>query len=120
MANASANVTDHLLSISRHLAETSQRSADTLETLGTLNLIFYACPAYWFYFAANSSHTLLTTQEEFKNMGGVIGQSGKLLAKYGRRELTDKVLVFFAFAFFMACVLYIIKKWLFWLPNALW
>jgi hypothetical protein len=34
MANASANVTDHLLSISRHLAETSQRSADTLETLG--------------------------------------------------------------------------------------
>jgi len=62
---------------------------------------------------ANSSSTLHSTQEEFKNMGGVISQSGKLLAKYGRRELTDKVLVFFAFAFFMACVLYIIKKRLF-------
>ncbi|CAB3378839.1 Hypothetical predicted protein [Cloeon dipterum] len=95
MANASANVTDHLLSISRHLAETNQRSADTLENL------------------ANSSYTLHSTQEEFKNMGGVINQSGKLLAKYGRRELTDKVIVFFAFAFFMACVLYIIKKRLF-------
>lgn len=46
MANASANVTDHLLSISRHLAETSQRSADTLETLGTRILIFYVCPSY--------------------------------------------------------------------------
>ena len=78
------------------------------------NLAFKAvCTANKCVFTANSSHTLTTTQEEFKNMGGVIGQSGKLLAKYGRRELTDKVLVFFAFAFFMACVLYIIKKRLF-------
>lgn len=33
LANMSNQVTDKLLSISRHLAETNQRSADTLETL---------------------------------------------------------------------------------------
>jgi protein transport protein SEC20 len=45
--------------------------------------------------------------------GSVIDQSGKLLAKYGRREFTDKVLLLFAFAFFLACVLYIVQKRLF-------
>lgn len=33
LTNASSQVTDKLLSISRHLAETTQRSADTLDTL---------------------------------------------------------------------------------------
>lgn len=33
LTNASSQLTDKLLSISRHLAETSQRSADTLDTL---------------------------------------------------------------------------------------
>lgn len=44
---------------------------------------------------------------------GVISQSGKLLDKYGRRDLTDKILMFFAFAFFLSCVVYIIQKRLF-------
>lgn len=34
LVKMSSDVTEQLLSISRHLAETSQRSADTLETLG--------------------------------------------------------------------------------------
>lgn len=33
LANASSQVSDKLLSIARHLAETTQRSADTLDTL---------------------------------------------------------------------------------------
>lgn len=33
IANSSSHLSDKLLSISRHLAETTQRSADTLDTL---------------------------------------------------------------------------------------
>lgn len=95
MAKMSSNVTDQLLSISRQLAETTQRSAVTLETLVT------------------SSDSVTGAQEELKFTSGAISQSGKLLAKYGRREFTDKILMFFAFAFFIACVIYIVQKRLF-------
>lgn len=95
MAKMSSNVTDQLLSISRQLAETTQRSAVTLESLVT------------------SSDSVTGTQEELKFTSGAISQSGKLLAKYGRREFTDKILMFFAFAFFLACVIYIVQKRLF-------
>ncbi|XP_060528151.1 vesicle transport protein SEC20 [Cylas formicarius] len=95
MVKMSANVTDQLLSISRQLAETTKQSAHTLDTLLT------------------SSDTVLGTQDELRMTSGAIGRSGKLLNKYGRRELTDKVLVFFAFSFFAACVVYIVQKRLF-------
>lgn len=84
--------TDHLASISRQLAATVQRSAETVEEL------------------AISSQTVSETQGEFNEMGSVIGQSRKLITKYGRRETTDRVLIFFAFAFFFACVFYILRK----------
>ncbi|KAG8224246.1 hypothetical protein J437_LFUL001625 [Ladona fulva] len=100
----SSEVTENLLSISRHLAETTQRSANTLETLVLL------IP---FVFLVNSSTAVHSTRDEFSNMGSLLGQSRKLLTKYGRRECTDKVLILFAFAFFLACVVYIIKKRLF-------
>lgn len=64
-------------------------------------------------FAANSSTSVHSTRDELLTTSSVIQQSGTLLAKYGRRELTDKVLLFFAFAFFFACVLYIVHKRLF-------
>ncbi|XP_057671546.1 vesicle transport protein SEC20 [Diorhabda carinulata] len=95
MATISSNVTDQLLSISRQLADTTNKSAVTLETL------------------ASSSDSVTGTQQELKVTSGVIGQSGKLLAKYGRREFTDKILMCFAFAFFIACVVYIVQKRLF-------
>lgn len=95
MANMSSQVTDQLLSISRQLAETTDRSAKTLETL------------------VISSDNVTGTQEELKLTAGTINQSGKLLAKYGRREFTDKILMFFAFAFFIVCVIYIVKKRIF-------
>ena len=50
------------------------------------------------------------THEEFKSMGGHIHISKKLITKYGRRELTDKLLIFIALVFFFATVLYILKR----------
>lgn len=95
LANASSGVTDKLLSISRQLAETTQKSADTLDTLLT------------------SSDKVSGTKNELEHQQQVIVQSGKLLGKYGRREVTDKVLLVLAFAFFLACVFYILQKRLF-------
>ena len=40
LVKMSSDVTEQLLSISRHLAETTQRSADTLETLGMAHCCF--------------------------------------------------------------------------------
>lgn len=95
LARMNSSLTDQLLSISRQLADTTKRSADTLDALTV------------------SSDSVTGTQEELKATSETIGQSGKLLAKYGRREFTDKVLMFFAFSFFGACVVYIVQKRLF-------
>ena len=87
-----SSTTDSLTAISRQLAATVERSAATVDEL------------------AASSATVVDTKDEFKNMGAVIGQSRKLITKYGRRETTDRVLIFFAFCFFFAVVFYILRK----------
>ncbi|GAB0090938.1 Sec20 [Sergentomyia squamirostris] len=89
------SVTEKMFSISRHLSETTQKSAATLDTL------------------IASSSTVEGTRDELQNTGGTISQSGKLLNKYGRRECTDKIVLLFAFIFFLACVFYIVQKRLF-------
>ncbi|XP_055610103.1 vesicle transport protein SEC20 [Uranotaenia lowii] len=89
------SVTDRMRSISQQLSETTQKSAATLDTL------------------ISSSGSIEGTRDELLNTAGTISQSGKLLKKYGRRECTDKILLFFAFAFFLACVFYIMQKRLF-------
>ncbi|XP_041976984.1 vesicle transport protein SEC20 [Aricia agestis] len=95
MLKMSSGVTEQLLSISRQLAATTQRSQDTLDNL------------------VSSSTTVHGTQSELLNTGSTIQQSSKLLKKYGRREFTDKVIMFFAFLFFLAVCLYIVQKRLF-------
>lgn len=95
LVKMNSSITDQLLSISRQLADTTKRSADTLDALTV------------------SSDSVVGTQEELRATSGAISQSGKLLAKYGRREFTDKILMFFAFSFFVACVIYIVQKRLF-------
>ena len=40
LVKMSSDVTEQLLSISRHMAETTQRSSDTLETLGIAHCYF--------------------------------------------------------------------------------
>lgn len=89
------SVTEKMLSISRHLFETTQRSAATLETL------------------VSSSANVEGTNDELQNTAGTILHSKKLLKKYGRRECTDKILVVFAFILFIVVVLYIVQKRLF-------
>ncbi|SPP82850.1 vesicle transport protein SEC20 [Drosophila guanche] len=89
------DVTEKMLAISRHLSETTQKSAVTLETL------------------VASSQNVEATSDELQHTAGSIKMSGKLLKKYGRRECTDKMLVFFAFCLFLVCVFYIVQKRLF-------
>lgn len=91
----SSAVTADLMAVGRQLEETVNRSALTVEAL------------------ADSSRTIHTTRDEFHQMGGALGQAKKLLSKYGRRELTDKALIFLAVLFFFACVFYVVKKRLF-------
>ncbi|CAL8357601.1 unnamed protein product [Merluccius merluccius] len=95
LAQTSSDITESLMSMSRMMAQQVEQSEDTMTTLAT------------------SSKTVLETNEEFKAMTGTIQLGRKLITKYNRRELTDKLLIFLALALFFATVLYILKKRLF-------
>ncbi|XP_070773587.1 vesicle transport protein SEC20 isoform X1 [Enoplosus armatus] len=95
LVETSSNITESLMSISRMMSEQVKQTEDTIGTLAT------------------SSRTVQETNEEFKNMTGTIHLGRKLILKYNRRELTDKLLIFLALALFFATVLYILKKRLF-------
>ena len=95
MVTVYSNVTYNLTAISRRLAETVERSKLTVGNL------------------EGTSKAVDELGEEYRMMGGVIGQSRKLITKYARREFTDKILIAFALAFFFAVVLYILRKRLF-------
>ncbi|XP_074408451.1 vesicle transport protein SEC20 [Zonotrichia albicollis] len=95
LAESASNITESLMGISRMMSQQVQQSEETVQTL------------------ANSSRTILEANEEFKSMSGTIQLGRKLITKYNRRELTDKLLIFLALALFLATVLYILKKRLF-------
>ncbi|XP_037398323.1 vesicle transport protein SEC20 isoform X1 [Pygocentrus nattereri] len=95
LAQTSSDITESLMSISRMMSQQVKQSEETISTLAT------------------SSRTVLETNEEFKTMTGTIQLGRKLITKYNRRELTDKLLIFLALALFLATVLYILKKRLF-------
>ncbi|KAF4081024.1 hypothetical protein AMELA_G00156040 [Ameiurus melas] len=95
MVQTSSNITESLMSISRMMSQQVMQSEETISTLAT------------------SSRTVQETNEEFKAMTGTIQLGRKLITKYNRRELTDKLLIFLALALFLATVLYILKKRLF-------
>ncbi|KAK6317485.1 hypothetical protein J4Q44_G00128850 [Coregonus suidteri] len=95
LVQTSSDITESLMSISRMMAQSVSQSEETIGTLAT------------------SSRTVLETDEEFKAMTGTIHLGRKLISKYNRRELTDKLLIFLAVALFLATVLYILKKRLF-------
>ncbi|EEC05398.1 conserved hypothetical protein [Ixodes scapularis] len=63
--------------------------------------------------AVGTSSVITESQEESRHMSSTILQSKKLLTKYGRREMTDRVLILLAVVFFFACVLYVLKRRLF-------
>ncbi|KAM7000301.1 vesicle transport protein SEC20 [Tautogolabrus adspersus] len=95
MAQTTSDITENLMSISRMMAQQVQQSEETITTLAT------------------SSRTVQEANDEFKTMTGTIQLGRKLITKYNRRELTDKLLIFLALALFLATVLYILKKRLF-------
>uniref|UniRef100_A0A2K6U080 BCL2 interacting protein 1 n=1 Tax=Saimiri boliviensis boliviensis TaxID=39432 RepID=A0A2K6U080_SAIBB len=95
LAQTSSAITESLMGISRMMAQQVQQSEEAMQSLVT------------------SSRTILDANEEFKSMSGTIQLGRKLITKYNRRELTDKLLIFLALALFLATVLYIVKKRLF-------
>uniref|UniRef100_A0A8C9DP20 BCL2 interacting protein 1 n=1 Tax=Prolemur simus TaxID=1328070 RepID=A0A8C9DP20_PROSS len=95
LAQTSSAITESLMGISRMMSQQVQQSEEAMQTLVT------------------SSRTILDANEEFKSMSGTIQLGRKLITKYNRRELTDKLLIFLALALFLATVLYIVKKRLF-------
>ncbi|XP_069552993.1 vesicle transport protein SEC20-like isoform X1 [Brachyistius frenatus] len=95
LSQTNSDITENLMSISRMMAQQVQQSEESITSLAT------------------SSRTIQETNEEFKTMTGTIQLGRKLITKYNRRELTDKLLIFLALALFLATVLYILKKRLF-------
>ncbi|XP_051955583.1 vesicle transport protein SEC20-like [Xyrauchen texanus] len=95
LVQTSSDITGSLMGISRMMAQQVQQSEETIGTLAT------------------SSKTVQETNEEFKSMTSTIHLGRKLILKYNRRELTDKLLIFLALSLFLATVLYILKKRLF-------
>jgi protein transport protein SEC20 len=57
-----------------------------------------------------SSSTLKDTGIHMTSIGQSIRSGGKLITKYGRREFTDKILIFFALLFYFGVILYILRK----------
>lgn len=92
MVSESGKATEDLRKISRHLAQTVERSAMTMNEL------------------VDSSKTMDDANEEFKTMGAGISQARRLITKFGRRETTDRLLILLAAAFFFSVVFYILKK----------
>ncbi|XP_078267728.1 vesicle transport protein SEC20-like isoform X2 [Rhinoraja longicauda] len=95
LVQTASSITESLMTISRMMSQQVQQSEESVQSLAT------------------SSRTVQETNEEFKNMTGTIQLGRKLITKYNRRELTDKLLIFLALALFLATVVYILKKRLF-------
>ncbi|KAL4231970.1 Vesicle transport protein S20 [Mactra antiquata] len=92
LAKTATNITESLLELNQTMDAQVKKGNLTLTALEA------------------SSKNLTDTHDEFKSMGGHIQNSKRLLTKYGRRELTDKLLIFIALVFFFATVIYIMKR----------
>ncbi|KAJ8254690.1 hypothetical protein GJAV_G00196100 [Gymnothorax javanicus] len=109
LVQTSSDITESLMSISRMMSQQVQQSEETMSSLGMREYSTAAFSPLCLY-VATSSRTVLQANEEFKAMTGTIQLGRKLITKYNRRELTDKLLIFLALALFLATVLYILKK----------
>lgn len=95
LSKQSSSITDRLVALNNMMSQQVKQSEESLHVL------------------VNSSSTVLETKEEFKSMGSVIHQSKMLVRKYGRREVTDRVLIVIAVIFFFITVIYVVQKRLF-------
>ncbi|KAK7087082.1 hypothetical protein SK128_009970 [Halocaridina rubra] len=92
MIKKSSQLSDDLLRVTRLIRDNTEKSTKTLDRL------------------VEGSQTVGSTQEELKTMGSVIAQARKILNKYGRRENTDKLLIFLGLVFFLASCLVVIRN----------
>lgn len=92
LAKTASNITQDLMSIARMMDSQVKQSESDMQTL------------------ASSSAQIKDTQEEYKGLSGIIQTSKNLLNKYNRREVTDRLLIFFGLILFFSTVLYILKK----------
>ncbi|XP_050695997.1 vesicle transport protein SEC20-like isoform X2 [Eriocheir sinensis] len=88
----SSRLSEDLLTVTRLIQDNVQKSAHTVDTL------------------VEGSQSLTSTHEELKTMGSVISQARKILNKYGRRENTDKLLIFLGLVFFLASCLVVVRN----------
>lgn len=92
LAKTASNITQDLMSIARMMESRVKQSEEDMQML------------------ASSSAQIKDTQEEFRGLTGIIQTSKNLLNKYNRREVTDRLLIFFGLVLFFSTVLYILKK----------
>jgi len=92
MIKKSSQLTDDLLSVTRLIRDNTEKSTKTVDRL------------------VESSQTIGETREELKTMGSVVIQARKILNKYGRRENTDKLLIFLGLVFFLASCLVVVRN----------
>ena len=65
------------------------------------------------FHSVDSSSVLKDTSSEMEAMGSHIDISHRLIAKFGRRDVVDKILIFFGLVLFFSVVVYILKKRIF-------
>ncbi|XP_038841471.1 vesicle transport protein SEC20-like [Salvelinus namaycush] len=99
LAQTSSDITESLMSIDQMMSQQVTQSEESITMLAT------------------SSQAVLEMNDEFKAMTGTIQLGRKLITKYNRRELTDKLLIFLALVLFLTAVFYICKKRLFFLQT---
>ncbi|OTF74394.1 vesicle transport protein SEC20-like protein [Euroglyphus maynei] len=92
LLNKSTAITDDLYTASRLLSTEVEKSGKNLETL------------------VSSSALATETSQELRTMSNYISNSKTLLSKYGRREMTDKILTILALCFFFGCIIYVLFK----------
>ncbi|CAB1324919.1 unnamed protein product [Coregonus sp. 'balchen'] len=90
-----SDITESLMSISLMMSQQVMQSEETMTTLGEWLPLVY--------------------RERSRRQTGTIQLGRKLITKYNRRELTDKLLIFLALALFLAKFFYILKNILFFL-----
>ena len=89
---AASAATESLVSLRHRLSSELDQSKRSLDVL------------------AQSSGQISETDKEMENMGAHIQSAHRLVTKFGRREVTDFLLIMCGVAFFFAVVLYILKK----------
>ena len=66
--------------------------------------------SFVFVMLARSSNQIKHTNTGMQEIGVNINVGQGLISKFGRRDVTDKVLIFLALIFFFSVVLYVIRK----------